>query len=734
MTTISGNNYTYLGTDLANALGFLITRIPTATSTDTLPTAANLILAYVGSNDAANNGQSFGVSIFNNSSFTITLNTGTGITFTGISSDTILPQATRTYTFVQTAVSTISCYIVGGAPNAPSTNTGITLANNNILVGNASSIATGVAMSGDASIASSGALTLATVNGTAGSFNAANLTVNAKGLITTVASGVAGSNTELQFNNTGALGSSSNLTWNGSTLSATQLTSTVTTGTAPLVVTSTTQVANLNAATSGTSTNATLANDVASANNFLVFSNVATGSQPLKTTSNCRYNPDLTTGGIFILNSPAATSSTTGAMINSGGEGIAKNIWIGSNFTAANTTTAGSVINVPSFTYTSSTSNPTNVNIDTLNQITLNGTGTATNASSLYIAGPPIAGTLAITNPYSLQVASGNSIFGGNVNVTGNLSAVNHIQGYTTTATAAGTTTLTVSSNFQQYFTGTTTQIVTMPVTSTLVLGQSFYIVNNSTNIVTINSSGANLITALAGNTSAILTCILTSGTTATSWSVQRVDLQPRVTYITTGTTYTTPVFITTETQFIITLVGGGGGGGGVSAAGTTNHSGGGGAGAVGIISISGLTPNTAYTIVLGAAGIAGTGGGGGGTGGTGGTTSIVINGTTYQALGGTGGAPASGGIGGSVGTGTFVLSIKGQNGGDGSAVNSTSAPAGMGGNTGLGYGLGGPSFITASGANNVATGYGGGGGGGSTASNAGGAGTGGLIVIEYVA
>lgn len=91
---------------------------------------------------------------------------------------------------------------------------------------------------------------------------------------------------------------------------------------------------------------------------------------------------------------------------------------------------------------------------------------------------------------------------------------------YTTTATAAGTTTLTSSSNYQQFFTGTTTQTVQMPVTSTLTLGYSWLIVNQSTGSVTINSSGSNLITVLPSNTSCVVTCILITGTTAASWSV----------------------------------------------------------------------------------------------------------------------------------------------------------------------------------------------------------------------
>ena len=100
-----------------------------------------------------------------------------------------------------------------------------------------------------------------------------------------------------------------------------------------------------------------------------------------------------------------------------------------------------------------------------------------------------------------------------------NLSANSTIQGYTTTATAAGTTTLTVGSTAQQYFTGVTTQTVRMPVTSTLVLGQQFIIVNNSTGIVTVQSSGANVIQAMAASTTLILTVINTAVTTAAGWS-----------------------------------------------------------------------------------------------------------------------------------------------------------------------------------------------------------------------
>lgn len=89
---------------------------------------------------------------------------------------------------------------------------------------------------------------------------------------------------------------------------------------------------------------------------------------------------------------------------------------------------------------------------------------------------------------------------------------------YATTATAAGTTVLTVASATTQYFTGTTTQTVTLPVTSTLALGWPYTIVNNSTGLVTVNSSGGNLVAIVAPGTRATFTCILITGTSAASW------------------------------------------------------------------------------------------------------------------------------------------------------------------------------------------------------------------------
>lgn len=100
-----------------------------------------------------------------------------------------------------------------------------------------------------------------------------------------------------------------------------------------------------------------------------------------------------------------------------------------------------------------------------------------------------------------------------------NLSANNFLAGYRTTATAAGTTTLTVSDAWQQYFTGSTTQTCQLPVVSTLVLGFSYQVVNLSSGVVTVTSSGGNTIKAMAANSIATYTVISTSGTGAASWS-----------------------------------------------------------------------------------------------------------------------------------------------------------------------------------------------------------------------
>lgn len=121
----------------------------------------------------------------------------------------------------------------------------------------------------------------------------------------------------------------------------------------------------------------------------------------------------------------------------------------------------------------------------------------------------------------------------------GNVSGNNVNSGYTTTATAAGTTILTAASTGIQYFTGTTTQTVQLPVVSTLALGWSYHIANTSTGVVTVTSSGGNAVGTIPPGTSAMATCILTTGTTNASWDIGYTDFPSAPTGSLVGTTDT---------------------------------------------------------------------------------------------------------------------------------------------------------------------------------------------------
>ncbi len=87
----------------------------------------------------------------------------------------------------------------------------------------------------------------------------------------------------------------------------------------------------------------------------------------------------------------------------------------------------------------------------------------------------------------------------------------------TSTATAAGTTALTISSTQVQVFTGSTTQTVTLPTTS-IVAGMRYTIINNSSGSVTVQSSGANTVSTLTTGTQKDFVAQVDTPTAAADW------------------------------------------------------------------------------------------------------------------------------------------------------------------------------------------------------------------------
>lgn len=144
------------------------------------------------------------------------------------------------------------------------------------------------------------------------------------------------------------------------------------------------------------------------------------------------------------------------------------------------------------------------------------GTGVSTANANTFFAGPSSGSTAAAPSFRTITTADIPS----NIGLTN--PTINNIRmGYTSTATAGGTTTLTVNSNIYQRFTGTTTQTITLPVTSTLVAGMSYTIENISTGNLTVNSSGGNLVITVIPGVTVTCLCVGTGSTTAADWDAE---------------------------------------------------------------------------------------------------------------------------------------------------------------------------------------------------------------------
>ena len=231
----------------------------------------------------------------------------------------------------------------------------------------------------------------------------------------------------------------------------------------------------------------------------------------------------------------------------------------------------------------------------------------------------------------------------------------------TSTASAAGTTTLTNASNKYQLITGSTTQTVVLPSATTMQNADYFIINNSSTGAVTVqNGTPTTLFTLGAGQV--IKLTLTNNGSTAGTWQNGDATLivnQQNFTSAASGTYTPTP-----GTAYIqVEMVGGGGGSGGCSLAanaGTATVTTGGSSGGYLKFTMTAaqIGASLAYTV------------GAGGAGGTSSTNGTAGNATTFGTWSAGAGQPstfnnAAGNKGAvqssanTVGTGNTIINIR---------------------------------------------------------------------------
>lgn len=133
------------------------------------------------------------------------------------------------------------------------------------------------------------------------------------------------------------------------------------------------------------------------------------------------------------------------------------------------------------------------------NSVIGNSTGSTATPTAISLLSTPTASSIALRD--------------GNANLRTN----NFIGNIATTATAAGSTVLTITSAHTQQFTGTTTQTVVLPNATTLSNGHSFLITNRSSGVVTVNANGGGLVQTMAAGSQTLVT-LIDNGSAAGSW------------------------------------------------------------------------------------------------------------------------------------------------------------------------------------------------------------------------
>ena len=104
------------------------------------------------------------------------------------------------------------------------------------------------------------------------------------------------------------------------------------------------------------------------------------------------------------------------------------------------------------------------------------------------------------------------------LDINGNAFANSFTPGWTSTTTAAGTTTLTVASTYYQRFVGSTTQTLVLPDATTVSKGQGFIVDNDSTGSLALQTNGGGSLGSVVPGMAAFVFCEDNS-TTVGSWS-----------------------------------------------------------------------------------------------------------------------------------------------------------------------------------------------------------------------
>ena len=138
-----------------------------------------------------------------------------------------------------------------------------------------------------------------------------------------------------------------------------------------------------------------------------------------------------------------------------------------------------------------------------------------TKISALPAASTPLTGSEVV--PLNQSGVTSN-VTVANLTAGRNITFNNTLPGYTTTATAAGTTTLTSSSTYHQRFTGSSAQTIVLPNATTMAQGQGFIIDNDSSATLTLQDGSTASLGSVTPGMAVYVFCENNS-TTAGSWS-----------------------------------------------------------------------------------------------------------------------------------------------------------------------------------------------------------------------